>query len=170
MNSYFLCHLLFFITFLSHFTSHFSLQSTTLQIILIQIASLVVVVLLALLSVLALREKRRQFLEAYELSIEQKIAIESSSNVKNEFMNVMSVWLEVVFQCDCSNIIFYFEFIKPKSIIACLQHELRTPLNGVLGMLELLLDSETQNDRRNYLSVAVWSAECLLLIVTNILV
>ena len=51
-----------------------------------------------------------------------------------------------------------------------MQHELRTPLNGVLGMLELLLDSETQNDRKNYLSVAVWSAECLLLIVTNILV
>ena len=53
----------------------------------------------------------RQLLEAYELSAEQKTAIESSSNVKNEFLNVMSVCFEVVFQCDCSNIIFHFEFI-----------------------------------------------------------
>ena len=69
----------------------FVLQSTTLQIIFIQIASSVLMLPLALLLVLTLQEKMRLLIEAYELSVEQKTEIECSLNVKNEFLNVMSV-------------------------------------------------------------------------------
>jgi signal transduction histidine kinase/DNA-binding response OmpR family regulator len=53
--------------------------------------------------------------------------------------------------------------------LATMSHELRTPLNGVLGMLELLLQSRLKIKQQHYVQTARRSAENLLSIISGIL-
>jgi two-component system sensor histidine kinase/response regulator len=59
--------------------------------------------------------------------------------------------------------------LAKSQFLANMSHDIRTPMNGIIGMVELALDTELTAEQREYLNVVKGSADSLLRLLNDIL-
>jgi PAS domain S-box-containing protein len=93
----------------------------------------------------------------------ERILTEQELRASNEFLETATQWArEMAASAEMAS-------AAKSEFLANVSHELRTPMNGILGMTELALLTQLNDEQREYLSLVKSSAESLLELLDEIL-
>ncbi len=113
--------------------------------------------------------KVRFFLQLNEYQLQLKTALEgeriANESLKTEFAKRASMELNLVCALKQAEIATQ----SKSDFLATMSHEIRTPMNGVLGMAELLIESELNDEQRDQVQTIIKSGDSLLTIINDIL-
>ena len=132
---------------------------------LIIIAGVVFIFILTTTTVLYLfssKHRRELTLQVQERNTKLR---ESNKRLKREIEAHMKAERELI---DARNAADIASRAK-SNFLANMSHEIRTPMNGIIGMTELLLGTELNEEQRDYCTTVIKSADALLVILNDIL-
>lgn len=83
-------------------------------------------------------------------------------------LRIVGTHLDITEQVEARKQAEEASYIKAQ-FLANMSHEIRTPMNGIIGMSQLLTESDLNEDQRSLLNDVIYSAKSLLSIINDIL-
>lgn len=110
------------------------------------------------------------FVYAYQQDITERKRFEENLKKAKEETERINQQLELAIE-HANRMAFDAELANQakSEFLANMSHEIRTPLNGIIGMTDLLMDTELNEEQREYVAIIKKSSEALLSIINDIL-